>query len=377
MKLFDVYPLYDIEPVKALGSKLWDKEGTEYLDLYGGHAVISIGHTHPHYVKRLTDQLNALGFYSNAVQNSIQQELADKLGQVSGCEEYQLFLCSTGAEANENALKLASFHTGRKKVIAMKQAFHGRTSGAVAATDNPKIVAPFNADHQVAFVPMNDIEALKSELDDQTAAVIIEGMQGVAGIYVPSNDYLQQVSALCKEAGALLIMDEVQSGAGRSGKFFAYQHSGIQPDVISLAKGIGNGFPVAMILIAPHIQPWHGMLGTTFGGNHLACAASLAVLEVIEQEKLMENAAELGEWLIADLKSIPQVKEVRGMGLMLGMSFDFPVAELRKNLLFRHKIFTGSAGDKNTMRLLPSLAVTKEELNQFLEALKIELNNLC
>lgn len=374
MKLFDVYPLYDIEPVKALGSKLWDKEGTEYLDLYGGHAVISIGHTHPHYVQRLTDQLNALGFYSNAVQNSIQEELAAKLGEISDCEDYQLFLCSTGAEANENALKLASFHTGRKKVIAMKQAFHGRTSGAVAATDNPKIVAPFNADHQVAFVPMNDIEALKAELDDQTAAVIIEGMQGVAGIYVPSNDYLQQVSALCKEAGALLIMDEVQSGAGRSGKFFAYQHSGIQPDVISLAKGIGNGFPVAMILIAPHIQPWHGMLGTTFGGNHLACAASLAVLEVIEQEKLMDNAAELGDWLIAELKSIPQIKEVRGMGLMLGMSFDFPVAELRKNLLFSHKIFTGSAGDKNTMRLLPSLAVTKEELNQFLEALKIELN---
>lgn len=374
MKLFDVYPLYDIEPVKALGSKLWDKEGTEYLDLYGGHAVISIGHTHPHYVKRLTDQLNALGFYSNAVQNSIQQELAAKLGEISDCEDYQLFLCSTGAEANENALKLASFHTGRKKVIAMKQAFHGRTSGAVAATDNPKIVAPFNADHQVVFVPMNDIEALKAELDDQTAAVIIEGIQGVAGIYVPSNDYLQQASALCKEAGALLIMDEVQSGAGRSGKFFAYQHSGIQPDVISLAKGIGNGFPVAMILIAPHIQPWHGMLGTTFGGNHLACAASLAVLEVIEQENLMANAAELGEWLIAELKSIPQIKEVRGMGLMLGLGFDFQVAELRKNLLFRHKIFTGSAGDKNTMRLLPSLAVTKEELNQFLEALKIELN---
>ena len=374
MKLFDVYPLYDIEPVKALGSKLWDKEGTEYLDLYGGHAVISIGHTHPYYVKRLTDQLNALGFYSNAVQNSIQEELADKLGQISGCEDYQLFLCSTGAEANENALKLASFHTGRKKVIAMKQAFHGRTSGAVAATDNPKIVAPFNADHQVVFVPMNDIEALKAELDDQTAAVIIEGMQGVAGIYVPSNDYLQQVSALCKEVGALLIMDEVQSGAGRSGKFFAYQHSGIQPDVISLAKGIGNGFPVAMILIAPHIQPWHGMLGTTFGGNHLACAASLAVLEVIEQENLMANAAKLGEWLIAELKSIPQIKEVRGMGLMLGLGFDFPVAELRKNLLFKHKIFTGSAGDKNTMRLLPSLAVTKEELKQFLEALKIELN---
>lgn len=377
MKLFDVYPLYDIEPVKALGSKLWDKEGTEYLDLYGGHAVISIGHTHPHYVKRLTDQLNALGFYSNAVQNSIQEELAAKLGEISGCEDYQLFLCSTGAEANENALKLASFHTGRKKVIAMKQAFHGRTSGAVAATDNPKIVAPFNADHQVVFVPMNDIEALKSELDDQTAAVIIEGMQGVAGIYVPSNDYLQQVSTLCKEAGALLIMDEVQSGSGRSGKFFAYQHSGIQPDVISLAKGIGNGFPVAMILIAPHIQPWHGMLGTTFGGNHLACAASLAVLEVIEQENLMANAAELGEWLIAQLKSIPQIKEVRGMGLMLGLGFDFPVAELRKNLLFSHKIFTGSAGDKNTMRLLPSLAVSKEELIQFLEALKIELNNLC
>ena len=373
MKLFDVYPLYDIEPIKGLGSKLWDEKGTEYLDLYGGHAVISIGHAHPHYIKRITDQLNQLGFYSNAVQNSLQQELANKLGQVSSCDEYQLFLCSTGAEANENALKLASFHTGRKKVIAMKDAFHGRTSGAVAATDNPKIVAPFNADHKVVFVPMNDIDAIKAELDDQTAAVIIEGMQGVAGIYVPGNEYLEQVAALCKEVGALLIMDEVQSGAGRSGKFFAFQHSGIQPDVISLAKGIGNGFPVAMVLIAPHIKPWHGMLGTTFGGNHLACAAALAVLEVIEKENLTENATQLGEWLINELKVIPQIKEVRGKGLMLGLAFDFPVADLRKNLLFKHQIFTGSAGDKNTIRLLPSLAVTKKELNQFLEALKIEL----
>lgn len=375
MKLFDVYPLYDIEPVKGLGSKLWDKEGTEYLDLYGGHAVISIGHTHPHYVKRLTDQLNAIGFYSNAVQNSIQEELAKKLGQVSGCEDYQLFLCSTGAEANENALKLASFHTGRSKIIAMKQAFHGRTSGAVAATDNPKIVAPFNANHEVVFVPMNDIDALKEAIDDQTAGVIIEGMQGVAGVYVPTNEYLEAAATLCQEHGALLIMDEVQSGAGRSGKFFAFQHSGIQPDVIPVAKGIGNGFPVAMVLIASHIQPWHGMLGTTFGGNHLACAASLAVLEVIEKEDLMTNATKLGEWLIAELKSIPQIKEVRGMGLMIGISFDEAVAQLRNKLLFNHKIFTGSAGDKNTMRLLPSLAVTKEELNQFLEALKIELNN--
>lgn len=375
MKLFDVYPLYDIEPVKGLGSKLWDKEGTEYLDLYGGHAVISIGHTHPHYVKRLTDQLNALGFYSNAVQNSIQEELAKKLGQVSGCEDYQLFLCSTGAEANENALKLASFHTGRSKIIAMKQAFHGRTSGAVAATDNPKIVAPFNANHEVVFVPMNDIDALKEAIDDQTAGVIIEGMQGVAGVYVPTNEYLEAAATLCQEHGALLIMDEVQSGAGRSGKFFAFQHSGILPDVIPVAKGIGNGFPVAMVLIASHIQPWHGMLGTTFGGNHLACAASLAVLEVIEKEDLMTNATKLGEWLIAELKSIPQIKEVRGMGLMIGISFDEAVAQLRNKLLFNHKIFTGSAGDKNTMRLLPSLAVTKEEINQFLEALKIELNN--
>ena len=374
MKLFDVYPLYDIEPVKGLGSKLWDKEGTEYLDLYGGHAVISIGHTHPHYVKRLTDQLNALGFYSNAVQNSIQEELAKKMGQISGCEDYQLFLCSSGAEANENALKLASFHTGRSKIIAMKKAFHGRTSGAVAATDNPKIVAPFNANHEVVFVPLNDIEALKEAIDDQTAGVIIEGMQGVAGVYVPTNEYLKAAAALCKEHGALLIMDEVQSGAGRSGKFFAFQHSGIQPDVIPVAKGIGNGFPVAMVLIAPHIQPWHGMLGTTFGGNHLACAASLAVLEVIEQEDLMSNAAQLGDWLISELKSIPQIKEVRGMGLMLGISFDYPVADLRKNLLFKHKIFTGSAGDKNTMRLLPSLAVTREELQHFLTALKQELN---
>ncbi len=375
MKLFDVYPLYDIEPVKGSGSKLWDKEGIEYLDLYGGHAVISIGHSHPHYVKRISDQLNQLGFYSNAVQNSIQEELAEKLGVISGLEDYQLFLCSSGAEANENALKLASFRTGRKKVIAMKNAFHGRTSGAVATTDNPKIIAPFNADHQVEFVPLNDVEALTAAIDEETAAVIIEGMQGVAGVFLPSEEYLLKAEKLCKENGAMLILDEVQSGSGRSGKFFAFQHTDIKPDIIPLAKGIGNGFPVGMVLIAPHIKPWHGMLGTTFGGNHLACAAALSVLEAICEEKLMENASQLGEWLTAELELISEVKEVRGKGLMIGITLDFEAVELRKKLLFNHKIFTGSAAHKNTIRLLPSLAVTKEELSQFLEALKIELKH--
>lgn len=373
MKLFDVYPLYDIEPVKGRGAKIWDKEGREYLDLYGGHAVISIGHSHPTFVQNITEQLAQLAFYSNAVKNKGQVELAEKLGELSGLEDYQLFLCSSGAEANENALKLASFHTGRKKIIAMKKAFHGRTSGAVAATDNPKIIAPFNADHQVEFVPMNDVSALEQAIDEETAAVIIEGMQGVAGVYVPTDKYLVEAQRLCRENGAMLILDEVQSGAGRSGHFFAYQSASIQPDIIPLAKGIGNGFPVGMVLIAPHIQPWHGMLGTTFGGNHLACAAALSVLEVIEKENLLENASTLGDWIMGELKKISAVKEVRGKGLMIGISMGFEVAELRKQLLFEHGIFTGSAADKQTIRLLPPLNVTKTELKQFLKALKIEL----
>lgn len=376
MELFDVYPLYPIEPVKALGSKLWDKNGIEYLDLYGGHAVISIGHSHPTYVKKITQQLEQIGFYSNAVQNSLQTELALKIGQISGYYDYSLFLCSTGAEANENALKLASFHTGRKKIIAVENAFHGRTSGAVAATHNPKIIAPFNADHEVEFVPLNDLEALELAFDDDVAGFIVEGIQGVAGLYTPSNAFLEKAQELCEEHEAIFILDEVQSGAGRTGKFFAHQHANIRPDIITLAKGMGNGFPVACVLISPKIEPWHGMLGTTFGGNHLACAASLAVLEVIATEELMKNAAALGKYATEVLNSILEVKEVRGKGLMLGAEFDFPIADLRKKLLFDHKIFTGSAGNKNTLRLLPSLAVTKEELDQFFEALKKELNLL-
>lgn len=373
MELFDVYPLYPIEPVKALGSKLWDKNGTEYLDLYGGHAVISIGHSHPKYVDRLSEQLGQIGFYSNAVENSLQKELALKMGQISGYYDYSLFLCSTGAEANENALKLASFHTGRKKIIAVENAFHGRTSGAVATTHNPKIIAPFNADHQVEFVPLNDLEALELAIDDEVAGFIVEGIQGVAGLYTPSEHFLKKAQNLCEEHGVVFILDEVQSGAGRTGKFFAHQYMDIRPDIITLAKGMGNGFPVASVFIAPEFEPWHGMLGTTFGGNHLACAAALTVLEVISEEQLMQNAKDLGAYAMERLVAIPQVKEVRGRGLMIGAEFDFPIADLRKNLLFDHKIFTGSAANKNTLRLLPSLSVTMEELDQFFEALTKEL----
>lgn len=375
MDLFDVYPLYPIEPVKAFGSKLWDKEGTEYLDLYGGHAVISIGHSHPHYVKRISEQLKKIGFYSNAVQNSLQNELALKIGQMSGYYDYQLFLCSTGAEANENALKLASFHTGRKKIIAVEKAFHGRTSGAVAATHNPKIVAPFNADHEVEFIPLNDLEALEIAIDEDVAGFIVEGIQGVAGLYTPSARFLSRAQELCEEHGVAFILDEVQSGAGRTGKFFAHQHATVRPHIITLAKGMGNGFPVACVLISPKIESWHGMLGTTFGGNHLACAASMAVLEVLQDEQLMQNATDLGQYAADMLNAIPEVKEVRGKGLMLGAEFDFPIADLRKKLLFDHKIFTGSAANKNTLRLLPSLAVTKAELDQFFKALKTELKS--
>jgi len=376
MELFDVYPLYPIEPVKALGSKLWDKNGTEYLDLYGGHAVISIGHSHPKYVERLSGQLGQIGFYSNAVENSLQKELALKMGQISGYYDYSLFLCSTGAEANENALKLASFHTGRKKIVAVENAFHGRTSGAVATTHNPKIIAPFNADHEVEFIAMNDLDALELAIDDEVAGFIVEGIQGVAGLYTPSENFLKKAQELCEAHEAVFILDEVQSGAGRTGKFFAHQHMDIRPDIITLAKGMGNGFPVASVFISPKFEPWHGMLGTTFGGNHLACAAALTVLEVISEEQLMQNAKNMGSYAIERLVAIPQVKEVRGKGLMIGAEFDFPIADLRKSLLFDHKIFTGSAANKNTLRLLPSLSVTMEELDQLFEALKVELKNV-
>lgn len=372
MKTFDVYPLFPIEPVKAQGSWLWDNKGVKYLDLYGGHAVISIGHGHPHYVKMIENQLSRISFYSNSVQNPLQERLAEKLGEVSGYPDYQLFLVNSGAEANENALKLASFVTGRKKVVAFKKAFHGRTSGAVAATDNPKIVSPFNAGHEVSFIPMNDVAAL-SAINKETAAVIIEGIQGVGGIQLPDDSFLVALAAKCKEAGALLILDEVQSGYGRTGKFFAHQFAGISPDLITVAKGMGNGFPVGGLMVRPDIKGVHGMLGTTFGGNHLACAASLAVLEVIDNENLMKNAQVLGDYWIKELKSFPSVTAVRGRGLIIGFDLPENLAALRKDLLFKHHIFTGEA-KPNTIRLLPSLALKQEEAAALIEALTVEFN---
>jgi acetylornithine aminotransferase len=376
MKLFDVYPLFNIEPVKAQGSWLWDKEGTKYLDLYGGHAVISIGHNHPHFVEALKSQLDKISFYSNSIKNELQEKLAEKLGQLSGYPSHQLFLCNSGAEANENALKLASFVNGRKKVIAFKKAFHGRTSGAVAATDNPKIVAPFNAGHEIIFLPINDTLAFENTINKEIAAVIIEGIQGVGGIHIPDNSFLQLLSKKCKENGTLLILDEVQSGYGRTGKFFAHQFAGIAPDIITIAKGMGNGFPVGGVLIHPDIKPWSGMLGTTFGGNYLACAASLSVLEVIENEKLMAQAEEIGNYWMKELANFPSIVAIRGKGLMIG--FDLPESQssLRKDLLFKHHLFTGEA-KPNTIRLLPSLAISKNEADIFLEALSTELKQVA
>src|SRR6266850_421685 len=373
MKLFDVYSLFPIEPVKAMGSWLWDKDGEKYLDLYGGHAVISIGHGHPHYVEALKAQLDKISFYSNSVKNSLQEKLSEKLGQLSGYPDYQLFLCNSGAEANENALKLASFLSGRKKIIAFHKSFHGRTSGAVAATDNPKIVAPFNAGHDIAFLPLNDEAAFTGAIGTDVAAVIIEGIQGVGGIRVPTASFLQHLAKKCKTAGALFILDEVQSGYGRTGKFFAHQFAGVKPDLITVAKGMGNGFPVGGVLIHPDIRPWSGMLGTTFGGNYLACAASLAVLEVIEQENLLNNALKLGDYWKARLTAVPSILEVRGRGLMVGFDVPESLATLRSDLLFKHHIFTGDA-KPNTVRLLPSLALKKEEAELFIEVLMVELN---
>lgn len=375
MQLFDVYPLFAIEPVKAKGSYLWDADGIQYLDLYGGHAVISIGHTHPHYVKALEQQLERIGFYSNSVQIPLQETLARKLGQLSGYTDYSLFLCNSGAEANENALKVASFVTGRKRIVAFTKAFHGRTSGAVAATDNPKIVAPFNSTHDIVFVPLNDREALDRVLDEQVAAVIIEGIQGVGGIRVPDPAFLQHLRKACDQAGALLILDEVQSGYGRTGRFFAHQHAGIKADLVTVAKGMGNGFPIGGVLISPDIKAWHGMLGTTFGGNYLACAAGIAVLEVIQQEKLMENAERMGAYLMNQLREFPQVTDLRGQGLMIGIDLEERYAALRKNLLTEQKIFTGEA-KPHTIRLLPSLALNKDQADYFLEAFGEELSRI-
>jgi acetylornithine/N-succinyldiaminopimelate aminotransferase len=372
MLLFDVYPLFNITPVKAQGSWLWDDTGTKYLDLYGGHAVISIGHSHPHYVKRLSEQLSKIAFYSNSVKNNLQVEFAEKLGQLSGYPDYQLFLCNSGAEANENALKLASFVTGRKKVIAFKKAFHGRTSGAVAATDNPKIVAPFNAGHEIIFLPMNDEKALENALDNSIAAVIIEGIQGVGGIQLPDDSFLRFLEKKCLANGSMLILDEIQSGYGRTGKFFAHQYAGIKPQLITTAKGMGNGFPIGGLLIHPDIKPWSGMLGTTFGGNYLASVAGLAVLEVMEKEDLVGNAERIGMHWMSEITKLPKVTAVRGRGLMIGIDLPESLKQVRNDLLFKHRIFTGEA-KPNTIRLLPSLALTKEEANMFINAMKQEL----
>ena len=370
MELFDVYKLWPIEPVKAKGLKIWDKDGVEYTDLYGGHAVISIGHCHDTYVNMLQEQLNRLGFYSNAVQNSLQRELAASLGRACGYEDFALFLCNSGAEANENALKLASFHTGKSRFIAFEKAFHGRTFGAVAATDNPKIRAPFNQTEHITFVPMNDIAAVDKYLSTgEFAGVIIEGIQGVAGIYEPDAQFIQEVSSLCKKHSAALILDEVQSGYGRTGKFFAHQHSGVVPDIITTAKGMGNGFPIGGVLVAPHIKPSYGMLGTTFGGNHLACTAALAVLKVMKEENLVENAKATGEYLIAELSKLPVFKEVRGRGLMIGLELNPGYETLRDKLLFEEHIFTGGAG-ANVIRLLPPLNITKEVADHFIATVK-------
>ena len=373
MNLFDVYPLFDIEIVRGKGCRVYDSHGTEYLDLYGGHAVISIGHTHPRYVQGLERQVERLGFYSNSVVNSLQAEVAEKLGALSGYEDYSLFMINSGAEANENALKLASFHTGRRKVVAFGKSFHGRTSAAVRVTDNPKIVAPLNEGFDVQFLPLNDIDAVREALRPcDVCAVIIEGIQGVGGIRVPRPDFLQQLSEVCKQTGTVLILDEIQSGYGRSGRFFAHQYAGIRPDLITVAKGMGNGFPVGGVLISPMFKPVHGMLGTTFGGNHLACAASLAVLDVIEEEHLVDNAAKVGGYLLEELGKIPQIKEVRGQGLMIGLEFEEPVKELRSRLLFDRHVFTGVSG-ANTIRLLPPLCLTVAEADEFLAALREEV----
>ena len=372
MKTFDVYPINDITITHAKGTRVWDINNTEYMDLYGGHAVISIGHTHPHWVKRIEDQLHQIAFYSNSIKIPLQDELAAKLGEVSGKKDFDLFLCNSGAEANENALKLASFHTGRKKIVAFTKAFHGRTSLAVAATDNPNIVAPVNETDNISFLPFNDIEALEAhfkQVGTEVAAVIVEGIQGVGGINVASNAFLQSIRKQCDEFGAIYIADSVQCGYGRSGKFFSHDFAGVDADIYSMAKGMGNGFPIGGIIITPKIKAKHFMLGTTFGGNHLACAAALAVLEVIEQESLMNNAEKIGNYLQAELKAIPEISGVRGYGLMIGFDVPDSLKNLKKDLLFKHKIFTGEA-KPNVIRLLPSLALTMEDATTFINALK-------
>jgi len=375
MDLLAVYPLFDVEPVKAKGNYVFTEDGTKYLDMYGGHAVISIGHSHPHYVKRITEQINKIGFYSNSVPIGIQKELAEKLGELSGYTDWNLFLCNSGAEANENALKMASAYNGRKKILVFEKGFHGRTSLAVAATDNPRILFPVNEGAEIVRLKLEDFEGVEKALKQENiCAVLIEGIQGISGIHAPTPEFLKHIRTLCDQTNTVLILDEIQSGFGRTGKFFAHQHSGVEPDIISMAKGMGNGFPVGGIITHPKFRATFGMLGTTFGGNHLACAASLAVLEVMEKENLIKHAEELGEYLMEELKKLPKVKEVRGAGLMIGVEFEFEIAEMRKTLLYKHHIFTGSSSDKNTLRLLPALGIGKRETTDFLKAIKEELS---
>ena len=370
MKLFDVYPLFDIEIVKGKGCHVWDTNGTEYLDLYGGHAVISVGHSHPTYVKAISEQVSKLGFYSNSVINSLQQKLADRLGKASGYDDYALFLINSGAEANENALKLASFHNGKKRVLAFQHSFHGRTSAAVRVTDNPRIIAPVNEGLDVTYLPLNDPFAVEAELrKGGISSVIIEGIQGVGGIQLPTDEFMRDLRTLCTKYEAVLILDEIQSGYGRSGKFFAHQYAGIRPDIITVAKGIANGFPMGAVLISPMFKPSYGMLGTTFGGNHLACAAAIAVLDIMESEHLVDNAKQVGDYLIRELLELPGIKEIRGRGLMIGVEFEDSIKEIRSRLLFDEKVFTGVAG-MHTIRLLPPLCLTMDEAAEFIARFK-------
>lgn len=370
MKLYDVYPLFDINIVKGEGCRVWDDKGTEYLDLYGGHAVISIGHAHPKYVENINRQVATLGFYSNSVINTLQQGVAERLGRMSGYEDYSLFFINSGAEANENALKLSSFKNGKRRVIAFKKAFHGRTSLAVEVTDNPKIIAPINANGHTTYLPLGDIEGVRAEIErGDVTAVIIEGIQGVGGIQIPEPAFLQELQALCNATGTTLILDEIQSGCGRSGKFFAHQWAGIRPDIITQAKGIGNGFPIGLVLISPEFKAVHGELGTTFGGNHLACVAARTVLEVMEEENLQENADRVGNFLMEDLRRIEGIKEVRGRGLMIGIEFDEPIKDIRRRLLFEEHVFTGVSGT-NVIRLLPPLTLSLDEAHEFIRRFK-------
>ncbi|PWW19078.1 aspartate aminotransferase family protein [Chryseobacterium sp. AG844] len=379
MNLFNVYPLFNINPVKAQGSFLWDDKGEQYLDFYGGHAVISIGHNHPHYQNKLKDQLEKISFYSNSVQNELQTELAEKLGELSGYEDYNLFLCNSGAEANENALKLASFHNGKSKVLYFSGSFHGRTSAAVSVTDNPKIVAPVNFSERFIKSEWNDIQELEETFEkfgNEISSVIIEGIQGVGGIMIPTPEFLSKIKELCEKYDTVLILDEVQSGYGRSGYFFAHQEFGVEADIITTAKGMGNGFPVGGVLIHPKFEASNGLLGTTFGGNHLACAASIAVLDVMKDENLLENAQQMGEYIENEIKDLPHIKSIRRKGLMIGIELDRDCSEVRKELLFDHHIFTGNSNDKTVLRILPALNIKKEETDLFINALKAVLGNI-